>query len=75
MYKPSRIYFRRQEACDSLELDFSTLEASSVQGEEGVKEAVKEHGVKEQGGWRQELRERQQRGSGGGGESPSQRHF
>merc|ERR1712004_43151 len=38
MYKPSRIYFRRQEACDSLALDFSNMDGSSVGEEESSKE-------------------------------------
>merc|ERR1711956_178692 len=64
MYKPSRIYFRRQEACDTLALDFSTLEGSSVAEEEASKEVKRVEASKEQGGgWTQELREREQRGS------------
>ena len=83
MYKPSRIYFRRQEACDTLALDFSTLEGSSMAEEEEASKEVKrvEAGSKEQGGgcdtrWTQELRERQQRGSNSENETrQSQRKF
>ena len=77
MYKPSRIYFRRQEACDTLALDFSTLEGSSVAEEEASKEVKRlEATSKEQGGWTQELRERQQRGSNSENETrQSQRKF
>ena len=77
MYKPSRIYFRRQEACDTLALDFSTLEGSSMAEEEASKEVKRlEAGGKEEGGWTQELRERQQRGSNSENETrESQRKF
>ena len=76
MYKPSRIYFRRQEACDSLALDFSTLDASSEQEqEEQEKETQRAEQMKEQGGWRQELVERERRGSIGQMETQEQRKF
>ena len=78
MYKPSRIYFRRQEACDALALDFSTLEGSSMAEEESSKEVKRLEASKEEGlgGWTQELRERQQRGSNSENETrESQRKF
>merc|ERR1712039_1147286 len=75
MYKPSRIYFRRQEACDSLALDFSNMEGSSVGEEESSKEVRRVEASKEQGGWTQEMRERQQRGSHSESETQSQRKF
>ena len=75
MYKPSRIYFRRQEACDTLALDFSTLEGNSVAEEEASKEVKRVEASKDQGGWTQELRERQQRGSNSENETQSQRKF
>ena len=76
MYKPSRIYFRRQEACDSLALDFSNMEGSSMVGEEqSSKEVRRVEASKEQGGWTQEMRERQQRGSHSESETQSQRKF
>ena len=75
MYKPSRIYFRRQEACDTHALDFSTLEGNSVAEEEASKEVKRVEASKDQGGWTQELRERQQRGSNSENETQSQRKF
>ena len=76
MYKPSRIYFRRQEACDSLALDFATMESSSSQEEEATKEQMRVEQSKEQGSWRQELRDRQSRTSAGDNDaSQSQRQF
>jgi hypothetical protein len=75
MYKPNRIYFRRQEACDSLALDFSGMEASSVEQEEpGKGEPVEDTTRgKEPGRWGRELRERQERrGSTGEGGTQSQ---
>ena len=76
MYKPSRIYFRRQEACDTLALDFSNMEGSSMAEEEASKEVKRVEASKEQGGgWTQELRERQQRGSNSENETQSQRKF
>merc|ERR1712133_225507 len=60
MYKPSRIIFRRQEACESSALDFSTLEPS-IQGEEADKDKERTEEGKEQGGWMREVRERQLR--------------